>query len=283
MAVACGDGFTTIVTEEGAAWACGNGENGQIGLGDNEHQMLLTHLTGSEVFAGEPLVMMSSGLKHTACVTKDGALWTSDNGFCSQLGHGDKKPRQRPERLGREIFGKSPVVMVACGCNYTLVLTTAGLAWNCGHGNDGQLGHGNTVDQLVLMLVAAKHFRRTQIVMVTARFAHSVAVGADGRVWTWGWNIHGQLGHNDEQNRLVPTQLTGEALGGSAAVLVAAGGYHTVAVMMDGVLWAWGADCDGQLGLGGQLTGWYRCGWGQRRCLEGECSRQLAVIITLWP
>jgi len=251
MAVACGDGFTTIVTEEGEAWACGNGENGQLGLGDNEHQLLPTHVTGSEVFGGEALVMMSGGLKHTAGVTKDGTLWSWGDGFYSQLGHGDRKPRERPERLGREMFGRSPAVMVACGCNYTLVLTTAGLVWSCGHGNDGQLGHGNTADQLVLMLVAAKYFRRTHIVMVAAGFAHSVAVGADGRVWTWGWNIHGQLGHNDEENRLVPTQLAGEALGGSAAVLVAAGGYHTVAVMMDGVLWAWGADCDGQLGLGG--------------------------------
>ena len=86
--------------------------------------------------------------------------------------------------------------------------------------------------------------------MVADGFAHSVAVGAEGRVWTWGWNIHGQLGHNDKQNRLVPTQLAGEALGGSAAVLVAAVGYHTVAVMIDGVLLAWGAGADGQLGLG---------------------------------
>ena len=69
-------------------------------------------------------------------------------------------------------------------------------------------------------------------------------------MWTWGWNGYGQLGHNDKQNRLVPTLMAGEALGGAAAVVVAAGEMHTVAVMIDGALWAWGNGVYGQLGLG---------------------------------
>jgi len=58
---------------------------------------------------------------------------------------------------------------------------------------------------------------------------YSVALGAEGRVWTWGWGHYGQLGHNDMEHRLVPTLLVGEAFGGAAAVLVAAGRLQTVA------------------------------------------------------
>ena len=57
MAVACGVGFTTMVTEEGDAWACGDGEDGQLGLGDNAHQLLPAHVGGREVFGGEALVV----------------------------------------------------------------------------------------------------------------------------------------------------------------------------------------------------------------------------------
>jgi len=249
MAVACGGGFTTIVTEEGGARACGNGEDGQLGLGDTAHQLLPSHVGGRKVFAGEPLVMISAGSMHTASVSKNGVLWSWGDGRYGQLGHGDREPRQRPERLSRDMFGGSPAMMVACGGVHMLVLTAVGLVWSCGAGANGRLGHGNEADELVLKLVAAERFRGAQIVMVVAGGGHSVALEAEGMVWTWGVNNFGQLGHNDSQNRLVPTQLAGEALGGSATVLVAAGSFHTVAVMIDGALWAWGFEGEGQLGL----------------------------------
>ena len=250
MAVACGDGFTIVVTEQGDAWACGTNEDGQLGLGDNALRLLPSHVGGHEVFAGEALVMISAGSNHTAGVTTDGALWSWGHGFSGQLGHGDREPRQRPERLGREMFGGSPAVMVGCGNSHMLVLTVMGFVWSCGEGGLGRLGHGDETDQLVLMLVAAERFGGGQIVMVAAGGFHSVALGEKGRVWTWGHGGQGQLGHNDEQNRLIPTLLTGEALGGSAAVLVASGRLHTVVVMIDGTLWAWGNGHYGQLGLG---------------------------------
>jgi alpha-tubulin suppressor-like RCC1 family protein len=37
---------------------------------------------------------------------------------------------------------------------------------------------------------------------------------------------------------------------GSKIVTVAAGGYHTMAVGVNGALWAWGAGYSGMLGLG---------------------------------
>ena len=56
----------------------------------------------------------------------------------------------------------------------------------------------------------------------------------------------GQLGHNDQEKRLVPTLLAGEALGG--AVLVLAEGAKTAALTLEGQLWVWGYNF-GQLGL----------------------------------
>jgi len=251
---ACGCGFTTFVTEQGEMFAFGRNDLGQLGLGAQTvaqaHQLLPASVGGREVFAGEPLVMMATGRRHTAGVTKDGALWSWGNGHSGQLGHGDRAPRQYPERLDRKIFGRSPAVMVACGHEHTLVLTAMGCVWSCGFGHYGQLGHGDQVEKLVLTLVAKEQFQEAQIVMLASGGNHSVALGAEGDVWTWGSGIFGQLGHDDMQNRLVPTQLAGEALGGTAAVLVAAGGLHTVVVMIGGELWVWGYGRDGQLGLG---------------------------------
>ena len=44
---------------------------------------------------------------------------------------GDVEARQRPTRLVRESFGGSLAIMVACGEDYTLLLTTGGV-WTCG-------------------------------------------------------------------------------------------------------------------------------------------------------
>ena len=250
MAVACGRGFTVVVVEKGDLWSFGKGASGQLGLGTDKDQLLPALVGGAcGVFDGEAVVMVAAGTSYTAGVTKDGALWSWGEGYHGQLGHGDSEPRQRPERLGREMFDGSPAVMVACGGGHMLVLTAMGLVWSCGFGGCGQLG-GDAGMQLVLTLVAAERFGGAQIVMVAAGAAHSVALGTNGRVWTWGSNDDGQLGHNDTRQRLVPTQLAGKALGWSATVMVAAGGFHTVAVMIDGVLWAWGHGRRGKLGLG---------------------------------
>ena len=45
-----------------------------------------------------------------------------------------------------------------------------------------------------------------------------VVVSAEGRVWTFGRGIFGRLGHNDEQDRLVPTLLAAEVFEASKIV-----------------------------------------------------------------
>ena len=259
MAVACGEGFTAAVMEKGDLWSFGKGAYGQLGLGTDADQLLPALVGGAdEVFDGEAVVMVAAGHEHAACVTAKGKLWTWGNGGFGQLGHGGREPKQCPTRLGKEMYGGWPAVMVSCGDNHTLVLTAVDCVspavWSCGWGLHGQLGHGDTADKLVLTLMGAEGFGGVQIAMVAAGGSHSVALGADGRVWAWGWGEYGQLGHNDEENRLVPTLLAGQALGGAAAVLVVAGGYHTVAVTIQGELWVWGSGSLGQLGLGDEAN-----------------------------
>jgi len=261
MAVACGDSFTVLVTEKGNVWAFGKGDQGQLGLGNDSHSPLPALVGGCEVF-GEKVVMMAAGKSHhTACVTKDGAIWSWGRGKQGALGHGDREPRQRPERLGKEMFGGSPAVMVSCGSYHTIVLTEEGWVWTCGFGRNGRLGHGNEDDRLVLTRVAGERFLNTQIVMVAAASHHSVALGVDAKVWCWGKAGQGRVGAWDSQDEhfgpsvLHPTQVgkksTEEAaFGGTTPVMIAAGCNHTLVVTNIGRPWAWGMGDDGQLGSG---------------------------------
>ena len=56
-----------------------------------------------------------------------------------------------------------------------------------------QLGHGHFHDEGLLMLVET--IRHERIVSVAAGRAHSVALAADGKIFTWGDASRGQLGH----------------------------------------------------------------------------------------
>jgi alpha-tubulin suppressor-like RCC1 family protein len=77
-------------------------------------------------------------------------------------------------------------------------------------------------------------------------YAHTAALDADRRVWTWGANSFGQLGDGSLVSRSTPAPVPG--LGDVAQL--SAGYYHTVAVVAGGSVWSWGSNSSGQLGDG---------------------------------
>lgn len=47
----------------------------------------------------------------------------------------------------------------------------------------------------------------TKIIEVAAGRAHSAAVSWEGEAFTWGWGLHGVLGHGDEEDCLLPKRV----------------------------------------------------------------------------
>ncbi len=79
---------------------------------------------------------------------------------------------------------------------------------------------------------------------------HTVALKADGSLFSWGKNLAGQLGDGTNTDRWLPTQV------GTVKTWakIACGEFHTVAIRTDGSLWAWGSNLSGQLGDGTQVN-----------------------------
>jgi alpha-tubulin suppressor-like RCC1 family protein len=84
---------------------------------------------------------------------------------------------------------------------------------------------------------------------VAAGDFHTVAVRADGTLWTWGDNSQGQLGNGSQVNSSVPVQVGT----GTSWANVAAGASHALGVTSSGSLYAWGNNTRGQLGTYGAL------------------------------
>jgi alpha-tubulin suppressor-like RCC1 family protein len=248
---ACGGSSTVAVTEDGELFAWGDGKHGQLGLGAVMHHQRPARAGGPELFANQRIRLAAAGLWHLAVVAEDGTVYTCGNGGVGRLGLGDVQPRRRLTRVPQAVFAGSRVIMVACGRLHTMAVTAAGHAWTCGYNESGQLGVGDTANRLMFAQVDAGQLGGARIVMAACGLNHSVVVSAEGGVWTFGCGDCGRLGHNDEQDRLVPTLLAAQVFEGSSKIVtVAAGGFHTMAVGESGALWAWGWGSYGQLGLG---------------------------------
>ncbi|MCA1837065.1 MAG: IPT/TIG domain-containing protein, partial [Actinobacteria bacterium] len=72
-----------------------------------------------------------------------------------------------------------------------------------------------------------------------------MALLSDGRVLAWGANLFGQLGNGTSSGG--PNSTPGLVVG-VLAKAVAAGGKHSLALMVDGSVMAWGSNNEGQLG-----------------------------------
>ncbi|KFW83777.1 Protein RCC2, partial [Manacus vitellinus] len=80
--------------------------------------------------------------------------------------------------------------------------------------------------------------------------AHSLLITSEGKLWSWGRNEKGQLGHGDTKRVEAPKLI--EVLGGESIVLAACGRNHTLALTESGSVFAFGENKMGQLGLGNQ-------------------------------
>uniref|UniRef100_A0A3Q1G4H7 Alsin Rho guanine nucleotide exchange factor ALS2 b n=1 Tax=Acanthochromis polyacanthus TaxID=80966 RepID=A0A3Q1G4H7_9TELE len=65
--------------------------------------------------------------------------------------------------------------------------------WSWGHGEHGQLGHGDNIARLQPLCI--KSLNNKEVVRVAAGAHHSLAVTAQSQVFSWGSNSSGQLGH----------------------------------------------------------------------------------------
>ena len=140
------------------------------------------------------------------------------------------------------------VKAVATGRDFGLALMKNGTVRSWGKNSDGQLGDGVALpgaNRTLPFKVANLSGVKT---IATDGFArHALALNQDGTVRAWGDNSSGQLGNGGflpGTDKAVPVRV--KNLSGVKAV--AAGGFHSLALLPSGKVKSWGANLDGQLG-----------------------------------
>ena len=136
--------------------------------------------------------------------------------------------------------------VIGAGDKHSLVTSCKiGEIWSFGGGGFGQLGHGGAGNEAVPRPIAA--LSSVVVKQVAAGWFHSMVLTRDGDVFTWGYGgFGGQLGHGNMRDQRVPKRV-----GGLTNVTdIATGSSHNLVVGEEGVVYTWGRNAEGQLGLG---------------------------------
>jgi alpha-tubulin suppressor-like RCC1 family protein len=142
------------------------------------------------------------------------------------------------------VAGLSDLGAVSAGSGHSVVLKKDGTVWTWGYNGEGQLGTRPAADSRFPKPEQASDL--SGITAVVAGDRYCMALKADGTVWAWGNNWHGQLGNGTKNSSSSPREVAGL----SDIVALAAGMGHSFALAKDGSIRAWGYNDDGELGDG---------------------------------
>ena len=253
MAVALGNYFSIILTEDGSIFGVGRNDTCALGCNDNVDRDTPV-LISLNKWSDDTAVMVSAGSNHSACVTAKGMLYVWGSNTHGQLGLAPDDEMMhiaKPKIVELYVDGVSsrpPATMVACGENFTALLTADGCVWTSGSGTMGELGHEVLVDfKPIFTKIPSSRFNDKLISMVAIGAAHCIALdmGVTAELWSWGSNAFGQLGLGDNVFRSLPQKLESH---GEVLSSVAASG-NISAALGNGKLWVCGHGIYGALGL----------------------------------
>jgi alpha-tubulin suppressor-like RCC1 family protein len=222
-----------------SVFAWGDNTYGQLGLGDTTQRTSPTELINTKNW-----YIVSTGGNHTLAITSNGELWAWGDNTYGQVGDGTTTIRNSPVQIGIGITWSQ----VSAGARHSLALATNGDLYSWGDNSTGQLGLGDTTQRTSPNQVGSNAWRD-----ISAGGSHSMArLLSNSSLYAWGDNTYGQLGYSLAQiasPRTTPLQVRDS----TSWVRMSAGGTHSLGIkVVSGiqVIYAWGNNANGQLGLG---------------------------------
>ena len=235
------------LTANGTLWAWGAGGLGELGTGttpvSTRRAVAVKFPRGVRIASlGNPMPF-DTGL----AIDTHGNVW----GWGANTDHSLCLPTTAPVLVPRKL-PLSDVTLASGARSHSLFLAH-GEVVACGDNAAGDLGNGTTTPSPTPTPVVG--LPRGHVIDLVSSWEGSGALMADGAYYDWGFNKEGQLGDGTTTNSPVPMRVRLPA----AVDQVFQGGSHasngqTLALLINGTIWAWGDGKWGQLGNGTHLS-----------------------------
>ncbi|MCO5607570.1 hypothetical protein L7F22_061767 [Adiantum nelumboides] len=241
-AIAAAKFHSMAATADGKLYSWGFGRGGRLGFSDFDiHSGQVAVITPQLISCGignRKVKIIAVAKHHSLVVTEGGEAFSWGSNREGQLGYTSVDTQPTPRRVTTL---KAKVVAAAAANKHSAVLTEAGEVFTWGCNREGQLGYGtsnsasNPVPRVV-EYVKGKVFRS-----VSAAKYHTVVLGSEGEVFTWGYKL--------VMPRRVPITRNIRKAGNAPLkfhqaerlhiVAIAAGTTHTTAISEDGLIFFW--------------------------------------------
>ncbi|DAZ94789.1 TPA: hypothetical protein N0F65_002402 [Lagenidium giganteum] len=242
--VTCGNEYSAFLCADGRVYTCGYNDSGQCGVGSMDpcpQLVLVPALTDKRIVR----LVAGNGSEHVVAISANGSIFTFGFNRRGQLGHGSMHTAVEPVEV-KSLSGKV-IVDAACSYFHTVVVTAEGEVYACGRNDFGQLGTTDYADRLEPIPV--NYFASHRVLSIACGQYHTIAALVEGGVVAFGKNDHGQLGTENAGVTSTPV-LIDRPLDSMMVSRVACGYYHSIALTVEGRLYAFGRNDHGQLGLG---------------------------------
>jgi alpha-tubulin suppressor-like RCC1 family protein len=241
VAIAAGYAHSLVLKADGTVWAFGKNEYGELGDGTTTQRTTAVPVTG---LTG--VIAIAAGRDSSYALQSDGAgsgiVWAWGNNQSGQLGDGSTLSRLTPVR----VLGLSSATALAAStsASFAFAIGSDGKIYGWGENTLRQLGVGHTTDQVTAVALPAINAAR----VVTAAIGTGLAVDATARTWAWGDATYGALAIGPVATGQVAVVPQRSDIGG--VLNLAAGDLHTLAMLPNGAVKAYGDNQFGKLGDG---------------------------------
>lgn len=258
--VCAGDSHTAALSDDGRVYAWGNFRDANGSMGFTKDGSFLT--TPVPVLTDQVIVKIESGNDHLVCLSNKGEIWTLGCAEQGQLGRVAECFAHRGGRKGLDYilspevvhFRKRKLVFsdIWTGCFVTFAKEkNTGDVYSWGLSNYYQLGFPDMLNRFVPEKV--KTFDKKNFISIAGGQHHTVALDADGNVYTFGRAEYGRLGLGENcGERKEPSLVKLE----NKCTDISAGSSVSFALTEDGTVSCWGMGTSNQLATGDDEDAW---------------------------